>query len=93
MSNKQLFWVARAVFEYRKLHREVPLTIRILGDYFNGINFEYDFKRSKNFQEAFGCKNDALFEKNIFGKLYELSIFGFDVKEFEKIHEKFKFLG
>lgn len=94
MSNQQLFWVARAVFEYRKLHREVPFTVRVLGNFFNGLNFEHDFRLSKNFQKVFGCKNeDKVKKEDDVSKLDEIAIFGIDFKEFERTNEKFKYLG
>lgn len=95
LSNKQLFWVARAVFEYRKLHREVPFAVRILGNFFNGLNFEHDFRLSKNFQDAFGCQMETNVNKSFqvekFDELF--SNFGIDFEEFIKLLEKFKFLG
>lgn len=92
MTDKQLFWVARGVVEYRKIHRVVPFLFQALGNSIIGFSFEHDFRRSKKFQEAFGC--EKIEEEKLEGKKFEeLSIFGIDLSDLEEAYDGFKFLG
>lgn len=93
MTNRQLFWVARVVVEYRKVHRHVSFAIQFLINFYNEHSLEHDVKKSQNFQEAFGCKNEEIDEDEILISFNELADFGLDVEDFEKLYENLKFLG